>query len=207
MSTMSLPTAVKDHHAAARRRLSSPERREQILRAARRVVAEDGLQATTDQVARAAGVSQPYVVRLFGTKRDLFVEVYREAAAAVVRALGSVPAGPDARDRMAAAYVALLADRDLLRVFMHGFIAGADEEIGRIARHTLGEAYRLFEERVGGTPDEARQFVAFGMLINVLLAVDAPAHLGEDPGLDGLIECTLKGAEGLDEALLRADRA
>ena len=31
------------------------------------------------------------------------------------------------------------------------------------------------------------------MLINVLLAVDAPAHLGEDAGLDALVQCVQDG--------------
>lgn len=201
MSTMTVSTAPRPA------RMSSSERREQILRAARAVFAEGGYQATTDQVARAAGVSQPYVVRLFGSKRDLFLAVYRDAADAVLRALRSVPAGPDAGERMGTAYVALLADRDLLRVLMQGFIAGTDDEVGRVARHTLGEVHRLFEERTGGTPDEARRFVATGMLINVLLAVDAPAHLGEDRGLDGLVKCAILDVEGLDAAFGPAGRA
>lgn len=195
--------AVHAHHAAHVSRMTSSERREQILAAARAVFAQGGYQATTDQVARAAGVSQPYVVRLFGTKRDLFLAVYREAGDRVLAAMRAVPAGPDAAERMGAAYVSLLADRDLLRVLMQGFIAGTDDEVGRIARHTLGEVYRLFEERTGAGPDEARRFVAMGMLINVLLAVDAPAHAGDDRGLDALMECTVKGVEGLDAVIRR----
>ena len=85
---------------------------------------------------------------------------------------------------MGDAYVGLLADRDLLRLVMHGFIAGADDEVGRVARHTLGEAFRLFRERSGADEDAARAFVAQGMLINVLLAVDAPGapRRGRRPG-------------------------
>ncbi|MEZ0449262.1 TetR/AcrR family transcriptional regulator [Cellulomonas sp. ICMP 17802] len=170
-------------------RMSGAQRREEILVAARTVFAERGYAASTDEVARAAGVSQPYVVRLFGTKRELFLEAYKVASAEILTALSSVPAGPDAARRMGDAYIGLLADRDLLRLVMHGFIAGADEEVGRVARHTLGEAFRLFQERSGEDEQAARVFVAQGMLINVLLAVDAPAHVGEDAGLDGLVQC------------------
>ncbi|MBN8883980.1 MAG: helix-turn-helix transcriptional regulator, partial [Salana multivorans] len=43
------------------------ERRELVLSAAAEVFGERGyVGATTDAVARAAGVSQPYVVRMFG---------------------------------------------------------------------------------------------------------------------------------------------
>lgn len=173
-------------------RMTGAERREQILAAARRVFGEGGYAASTDEVARAAGVSQPYVVRLFGSKRELFLEAYRQASEQVLATLGSVPAGPEAAKRMGDAYVSLLEDRDLLRLLMHGFIAGGDPEVGRVARHTLGEAFRLFRERSGGTDDDARLFVAQGMLINVLLAVDAHRHTGEDSGMDGLVLCTLE---------------
>src|SRR4051812_30163798 len=175
--------------AATSTRMTGAQRRDQILAAARRVFAEGGYAASTDEVARAAGVSQPYVVRLFGSKRGLFLAAYQQASAEVIRALSAVPAGPEAGTLMGDAYVELLADRDLLRLLMHGFIAGADDQVGSVARHTLGEAYRLFLERAGGTEDEGRKFVAFGMLINVLLAVDATRHEGEDLGFDALVQC------------------
>ena len=76
--------------------MTGAERREQILAAARRVFGEGGYAASTDEVARAAGVSQPYVVRLFGSKRELFLETYRQASEQVLATLGSVPAGPEA---------------------------------------------------------------------------------------------------------------
>jgi AcrR family transcriptional regulator len=57
-------------------RIPSSERREQILDAASRVFGERGyFGATTDQIAKAAGISQPYVVRMFGGKENLFLGV------------------------------------------------------------------------------------------------------------------------------------
>lgn len=171
--------------------MTGDERREQILGAARAAFAAGGYAGTsTDQVAKAAGVSQPYVVRLFGGKQQLFAEVYARASRQVVDALSGVPAGPDAKERMGEAYVSLLADRDLLLVIMHGFIASADPSVGEVARGTLAAAFRLHQERTGGSPDEARAFVAQGMLINVLLATGADQHDGEDAVLDALTSCT-----------------
>jgi AcrR family transcriptional regulator len=193
MSTMSLDQTTGWTAKKPSQRMTGAQRREEILVAARAVFAERGYAASTDEVARAAGVSQPYVVRLFGTKRELFLEAYKVASAEIIAALSSVPAGPDAMMEMGDAYVGLLADRDLLRLVMHGFIAGADDEVGRVARHTLGEAFRLFRERSGADENAARQFVAQGMLINVLLAVDAPAHRAEDAGLDALVQCVQDG--------------
>src|SRR5659263_777497 len=63
-------------------RMTGEARREQILSAALPAFAEGGYAGTTtDQVARAAGVSQPYVVRLFGSKKQLFLELYQQVSA------------------------------------------------------------------------------------------------------------------------------
>jgi len=190
---MSQQNVVAD--APVTQRMTGAARRDQILAAARTVFAARGYTASTDEVARAAGVSQPYVVRLFGSKRELFVETYRQASDQVLAALRSVEPGPDAGRLMGDAYVGLLADRELLLLLMHGFIAGTDEEVGRIARHTLGEAFRLFSDASGADEDEARRFVAQGMLINVLLAVGAADHTGEDAGMDALVKCTIEAIE------------
>jgi AcrR family transcriptional regulator len=177
------------------RRMTASERREQILQAALTVFADGGYAGTTtDQVARQAGVSQPYVVRLFGGKQPLFAEVYSRASQRIVAALAAVAPGPHAKEEMGEAYVGLLADRNLLLLLMHGFAAGSEPEIGRLARWTLSEAFRLYLERTGEGPDEARIFVAHGMLINVLLAVNATEHLSENPALDALAACTFGSA-------------
>jgi AcrR family transcriptional regulator len=184
------------------RRMTADERREQILQSALIVFAKGGYAGTTtDQVAREAGVSQPYVVRLFGGKQQLFAELYSRASHRVVAALAAVPPGPDAMHEMGEAYAGLLADRNLLLLLMHGFAAGSEPEVGRLARWTLSEAFRLYLERTGHGPDEARVFVAHGMLINVLLAVNATEHGGESPALDALALCTFGSAIAAAQAL------
>src|SRR5438128_11663856 len=54
-------------------RQSAEVRREAVLDAALIEFAERGLHgASTEEIARRAGISQPYVFRLFGTKKELF---------------------------------------------------------------------------------------------------------------------------------------
>ena len=184
--------AIESPHET--RRMTGEARREQILAAALAAFAEGGFAGTTtDQVARAAGVSQPYVIRLFGSKQQLFLELYQQASARVIEAMEAVAAGPDAGAEMGTAYAGLLGDRNLLRLLMHGFVAGGDPAIGTLARHTLGAMFRTFRDRTGGTEEAARDFVAQGMLINVLLATGAPEHAGEDAALDALSSCTVQG--------------
>ena len=61
-------------------RMTAEDRRELVLEAATRAFAHGGYAGTsTDAVAKEAGVSQPYVVRIFGTKLELFLEVFERA--------------------------------------------------------------------------------------------------------------------------------
>src|SRR5688500_4062050 len=123
MSTMNAEKAT---------RMSADDRRELILEAATKAFAEGGYHGTsTDAVAREAGVSQPYVVRTFGTKLALFLEVFRRSTDRIRLAFEEVlderPFDPDSDDdaaRLGSAYTDLLADRDLLQIMMHGYSAG-----------------------------------------------------------------------------------
>src|SRR6266704_3631765 len=62
--------------ATSTERKTKEVRREEILDVALEVFAERGLYgASTEEIARRAGISQPYVFRLFGTKKELYLAV------------------------------------------------------------------------------------------------------------------------------------
>jgi AcrR family transcriptional regulator len=180
--------------------MSAGARRELILAAAMRAFAEQGYSATTtDAVAREAGVSQPYVVRMFGTKLQLFLEVFGRAeeriVAAFERELDAHPFDPDRQEdwtRLGHAYEVLAEDRDFLLVMMHGFLSAGVDEIGQCAREGLGRIYALLLRRTGGTEDQLRAFIARGMLINVLVAMRAPERVAEGGPLAELTACALR---------------
>src|ERR671932_68935 len=72
--------------AVGTERKTADERRAEILEAARAEFADRGLDgASTDTIARRAGISQPYLFRLFGTKKELFVACDDEDVCSVVR--------------------------------------------------------------------------------------------------------------------------
>lgn len=176
--------------------MSADERRDQIVAAATRAFAREGYAGTTtDSVAKEAGISQPYVVRTFGTKLDLFLEAFgacidavRDAFAAVIDS-GDFDPGDDADwARLGEAYDALIADRDRLMVMMHGFTASAVPPIGARARRGMAEIYATVL-RSGCAPEQAREFIAHGMLLNVLVAMQAREHAGDD-ALETLVECS-----------------
>jgi AcrR family transcriptional regulator len=185
-------------------RMSAEDRRELILQAATRAFARGGFHGTsTDAVAKEAGVSQPYVVRMFGTKLDLFLAVFERATDRIKEAFGRVlldgpfdPEGEEDWKRLGAAYTELLADRDMLLVMMHGFAAGGEPAIGRQGRRCMGEIFELIRS-TGCTPEQANEFVAQGMLLNVLLAIQAPEHRDESKPLADMAVC-LFGEEGLN---------
>jgi AcrR family transcriptional regulator len=203
MSTMA------DQKAAPIPRMSADARRAQVLDAATRAFARTGYAGTsTDVVAREAGVSQPYVVRMFGTKRDLFLAVFERSTDRIQQAFRAVleerPFDPeDEADwaRLGASYTELLADRDFLLVMMHGFAAGDDDAIGAKARECMGEIYDLIRG-TGCPPEQATGFVAHGMLLNVMLAMRAPEHVGESGGLADMTACAF-GDEGISRATAR----
>ena len=171
-------------------RKTAPERRESILRAAAEVFGRRGyVGATTDQIAKAAGISQPYVVRLFGTKEALFLAVLGtakdellaefRAGLAEARAAGSGTDGTLAAlgDR----YVELARERGVHLSLLQGFVQGTDPVIGAAARAGYLEIWRFLRDEAGLAIDQARDFLGRGMLISVLLSVDMPVLDARSP--------------------------
>ncbi len=151
------------------------------MAAAIRAFAVGGLHGTsTDSIADAVGVTQPYVFRLFGTKRDLFVEAVRSAferTRLVLEEAGVRAGGPDAGVEpvlvaMGEAYWRLLRDRTLLLMQLQAY-AASDDAVVRDAVRTGFEAIVGTVRRVSGAPDDAfRAWLAQGMLWNIAVAMD-----------------------------------
>lgn len=163
--------------------MSADDRRELVLEAATRAFSRGGYAGTsTDVVAREAGVSQPYVVRMFGTKLELFLLVFERSVDRIRLAFDAViadgPFDPDDDsdwERLGLAYSELLADRDFLQVMMHGFSASGVPEIGELSRRCMGGIFGTLQA-TGATDDRVRDFVAYGMLLNVMVLIGAPEH-------------------------------
>jgi TetR/AcrR family transcriptional regulator len=155
--------------------MAGDARRILILDAATEVFGQRGYAgATTDQVAAAAGVSQPYVVRMFGTKEKLFLEVLRrdlERLLTAFRGELTVVSDRPVGERLGLAYVDLLQDRGLLLSLMHGFVLGSDPVIGEVARCGFLDVYRFLKNEAGFTPEAAADFLARGMLLNTLVGI------------------------------------
>jgi len=161
-------------------RLSKDERRREIVEAATREFAVGGLHGTpVEAIAKQVGVSQPYLFQLFGTKKELFIATVRRTFERTVAAFrtAAAEAGEDADTgavllSMGLAYQRLLEDRSLLLMQMQAYTACEDEEICEVVRD---EMLRLvsFVQSASGAPDATvREWLAYGMLMNVVAAMD-----------------------------------
>ena len=171
--------------------MTAEERHGQLIKAAVTAFTTAGYAGTTtDQVARLAGVSQPYVIRLFGTKQQLFVATVRFAAGRVEQVFRDAAARQPDLESLGMAYDGLIAEREVITVLLHGFAAGADPVIGPVVRETFGRVYELVRELTGATPDEARDFLAAGMLCTVLgaMQVIGPNPIRPTNGLAELVD-------------------
>src|SRR3984893_2804022 len=162
-----------------RQRMPAAERREMVLEAAVPEFAARGLAGTsTEDVARRAGISQPYLFRLFPTKKALFLALvercFRRVEDAFAAAAGD-RTGEEALMAMADAYELLLNDRTLLLLQMQAYAACDDPEIRATTRAGYKKLWEL-TERISGLPfQRVVEFFAMGMLMNVAAALDLPA--------------------------------
>ena len=153
----------KDEMAVAERKTAS-ERREDVLEAARDVFAEHGLSgASTDEIARRAGISQPYLFRLFRTKKELFIASIERCFAETRETFESAAegkTGEEALHAMGEAYGELIrSNPNRLRAQMQTYAACGDPDVCAVARKGFGELVDAGRARLG-----RRHRHAFGLL-------------------------------------------
>ena len=165
--------------AQPRRRMPAAQRRELVLEAAVAEFAAHGLAGTsTEDVARRAGISQPYLFRLFPTKKTLFLALVERCFQRVRDAFSQAAAGhtgEEALVAMADVYVVLLNDRTLLLLQMQAYAACDDPEVRATTRAGFKALWELTERLTGLPFQQVVDFFAVGMLMNVAAALDLPS--------------------------------
>jgi AcrR family transcriptional regulator len=158
-------------------RQTADERRVAVLEAARVEFAQHGLHgASTDAIARSAGISQPYLFRLFGSKKELFLaandscfqrtlDAFREAATG--------KSGHDALDAIGHAYSELIeTDRAMLQGQLQAYSASVeDADVRASTARGFGRLVDYVEAVSGADQQTLAMFFAKGMLMNVLAAM------------------------------------
>jgi AcrR family transcriptional regulator len=166
-------------------RKSAEQRREEIIQIAFRHFAEGGYKGTsTEAIAREAEISQPYLFRLFRTKRELFLACCDACNLRIRTAFRSAAEGlprEERKEAMGHAYIDLLEDKHLLRFQLQMYAACSDDAIRAQVRQGYKELVGEVRELTGVTEEEVWDFFSTGMLLNVVATLDLREIAAEDP--------------------------
>jgi AcrR family transcriptional regulator len=156
--------------------MSGSERRSQVLGIAAGEFANHGLHgASIETIAHEAGITQAYVFRMFGTKKALFLELVGAAFDRFTDGMSQAAHGArglSALALMGARYYESLADRTALLLQLQGFAACGDGEVRDLVRTRLGRMWDTVADTTGLDPVTVKSFLAFGMLLNNVAALD-----------------------------------
>ncbi|MFD5077492.1 TetR/AcrR family transcriptional regulator [Streptomyces sp. NPDC058371] len=190
-------------------RMSAEERRESVIRAAMSEFARGGYHGTsTETIAKRVGVSQPYLFRLFPGKKAIFLAAAERCMEDTRRTFAESSEGlegEEALHSMANAYTRVIAEhpeRLLMQMQMYVAVAAAEQA----GDHELGEAVRAGWARLwdtvhlplGADVKETTTFMAYGMLVNCLVAMGFPPDhrvwegLYPSARIDGKLEARLE---------------
>ena len=185
-------------------RSTAAKRREHLLEVAMHEFATRGfVGGSTERIAKSAGISQPYVFRLFGSKLQLFLAVVERCMDDTLAMFEEAAAGQSGEAALAAigeAYTAAItADPTKLQCQLVGYAACDDPEVRATMRNGYGRLVQFVERVSGADTDRVATFFAKGMLLNVITAM----HLQRDAADwgDRLIDgCLHRPAHGAGDA-------
>jgi len=169
-------------------RHTADERRAEVLKAAVAEFALHGLHGTsTEAIAKRIGISQPYIFRLFPSKKELFLaavdQCFDRVEAAFRSAAQESSTAPEAGAHAGAspvearlhamghAYLRLMAKRELLLFQMQAYAACSDDEVRRKVKLRWDRLMKVTGEISGAPPDALTAFFARGMLMNVFASI------------------------------------
>ena len=155
---------------------TAADRRPSIVNAALTAFARGGYAGTTvSDIAREAGISSAYVLKLFGGKEALFIaaldscfeRIEKQLASAVKDDTSQTPA--EILNAMAGSYAELIADRTLLLIQVHAQSAATIPAVGKAFRTGLSRITYFAKERSGASDSEVQRFIAYGQLCHLVV--------------------------------------
>ena len=168
-------------------RMTASERRTAVLAAAITRVRTLGLRRDVHRRHRpqVPGISQPYLFRLFGTKKDLFMATYELVADRIIAAMTRAGTGARGR-RPRRRWVSPTWSSSRIPSCSRSSCTDSPPPPG-IPRHRRHVPFRivpevlwhLIHERTEMSDEEILKFFAMGMMLNVMSAIDllsVPEH-------------------------------
>lgn len=181
-------------------RLPAHERREQLLDRALELFAAKGYaRATTAQLAKAAGVTEPIIYRHFKSKKDLFVALIERTGQETLeqwsRELESVD-DPALRLKKLIGENPMVSARGraTYRVFLQAITEVDDPDIQRAIQEHIGSVRLFLQREIARAQEQHKVFTRFsaeliakllvhlGMGYGVLTAMQIPSHGVDDAG-------------------------
>jgi AcrR family transcriptional regulator len=165
-------------------RMAVAERRRLLVDSAITEFGLNGLAGTTtDAIARRAGISQPYVVRLFGTKKALFLAAIERCFDLVGGLFREAAEGAEPGHALAAmgeAYMGELKHRERLLFQLQSYAASGDPEVREVVRRRYGQLWQQVAELSGAPAEDVQGFFAIGMLMTVGVTIGVPEIAGDE---------------------------
>jgi AcrR family transcriptional regulator len=178
-------------------RHTAEERRGEVLKAAVAEFALHGLHGTsTEMIAKRIGISQPYIFRLFPSKKDLFLgaidQCFDRVEAAFRKAVDESSTVPESGHHFAPgpagarlhamghAYVHLLVQRELVLFQMQAYAACSDDDVRRKVEQRWDQLMKVAGQISGATKSDLTLFFARGMLMNVFASIGKVPDKGSE---------------------------
>ncbi|MFK4834340.1 TetR/AcrR family transcriptional regulator [Microbacterium sp. ZW T2_14] len=155
-------------------RKTADTRRARAVDAGLRAFADHGMTtAAVQDVAKQIGVSQPYVFRLFGSKRAFFLACLDELEARVVAAFSSYDGhAGDLLEEMGATFRSLVSDGTAGGFWLQACVAAqSDSEIAARCRELISDVLRLTSKVADVDADRLAAFLGRGALVTMLQAL------------------------------------
>lgn len=159
-------------------RLPAPQRRAQLLDVAAELFAQRGYaRATTAELAKAAGVTEPIIYRHFDSKRDLFVALIEETARRTLETWTKHLASakdPGERLRRLLADNPMVSDeeRAAYRVFLQAITEVDDEKIHKAVSKHITTLHAFMVKEIERAQEERKLIKVFSAELIAWLLID-----------------------------------
>lgn len=159
-------------------RLPAAQRRAQLLDVAAELFSKRGYaRATTAELAKAAGVTEPIIYRHFDSKRDLFVALIEETARRTLETWSKHLAGakdPSERLRRLLADNPMVSDeeRAAYRVFLQAITEVDDEKIHKAVSKHIATLHAFMVKEIERAQDERKLIKIFSAELIAWLLID-----------------------------------
>ena len=172
-----------------RKRKTAEERREEVVQAAIVEFATYGYYSgSTQRIAEQAGISQPYVLRLFSTKKALFIAAVDRVCSDIVamwrgalddyrediRATGTAEGRLNA---LRGPYLTLVQSVVELRLVLQASAASEDEDIQKQLKEHMKYMFDWVRTASGAPYETVQAFWAQGMTLTVAASIGARADV------------------------------